>query len=315
MANVKKKTSGKNNTTGINDLNKKPRNIKNKVVTTDEVKIEVQELDTVKKQPKKTTNKNTNKSKKNTSIEKKVVNKKANNYIPTEKKPLTQEEIIKERKERNRKKYENQQKRFQEAKKVKEKKKVEIPEEVVNKKKKKYPKEEKLVKKQEIEETEEKSEEKERKEKRRFNHKSIHLTQTFINLKEKSINKINAVKEKTNDKTIPIGITEEENKKRSKRFIKEAIVYAIFLTVIDSLCIVFIDYFNFLRLFDVKALNIVVTVILCLIFNFFIAFMIDYFITKIWLRKKRKKKDDDINGDNWVNEEEYREDIENKEGE
>lgn len=298
MAKRKNKTSGKKYNKVGNNSNKKTRNNKKKNVITSATKKELKEADLVKKPTKKKS------IKKELNVE----------SVPIKKKTLKQNETIKDKKERNRKKYENKQKRIQDTKKIKEKKKIDILDETNGKEKKKL-KEEKLVKKTKNIETEYKKKEKERKEKRKFNRKSINLTQTIANIKDKGVNKINTVKEKVNDKNIPLGKSEVEKKNRFKRFVKEAIVYAVILTIIDILCVLFIDYFNFLRLFDVKALNIVVTIVVALIFNFFIAFMIDHFATTIWLSRKRKKKVDDVNGDNRINEGEYKEDIRNKEGE
>ena len=308
MANTKKKSNVKNsnnkkNSNSIN-LNKKVPTAKKKLEVPDEVKKKLKEVELVKNPTKKKTVQKTN--------------------ITVEKKVLTPEEIAKERKERNRKKYEKGQRKYQDTKKIKpikkteiheeikeEKKKIEIPDEVKSKKKKTV-KEEELVKKVDVkvESTlKEKTKEQERKERRKFNQE---FTQTLKTLKEFSTTQIDIFKEKTSDKNIPIGKTEEDNKKRFSRVIKESIIYAVLLTIFDVICILVIDYFDFLRLFDVKALNIIITIIIALIFNFFIAFMIDHFATKIWLNKKHKKKDDDINGDNRVNQREYKENIRNK---
>ncbi len=236
---------------------------------------------------------------------------------------LTQEEIIAKRKERNRKKYEKGQKKYRE---LQDKKKIvvediveEPPKEEVHikidePKKEETPiEEEELVKKtKNVEEDTIKEKEHERKEKRKTNRKTSGFTQTLNNIKEISVTKINDVREKVDDDTIPLGKTFDEKNKRSKRLIKEAIVYAIILTIINILCIVFIDYFNFLRLFDVKALNVVITVIISLIFNFFVSFMVDYFVTNIWLTKKLKKKDGEQNGNNRSIEKKHRKDIRNK---
>ena len=283
----------KNNKT--NSLNKK-HNTKKKTIIPNEINQEINEVELVKKPAKK----NNDKSIFSTG------------EVILEKKELTQDEIIAKKKERNRRKYQNKQKKYHDNKKNTLKKKIIIPDEDNTKSEKTQSTEEELVKKPVVETNENVVKEKERKEKRKLNRKSVHLTQTLANIKDKSVSKINLVKEKTNDQNIPVGKTQEEKSKRFKRIIKEAIFYAIILTIINIICILVFDYFNFLRLFDIKALNIVITIILSLIFNFFIAFMIDYFITNIWLRKKRKKKVDDLNGDNRINEGEYQEDIPDK---
>lgn len=246
---------------------------------------------------------------------------------------LTQEEIIAQRKERNRKKYEKGQKKYRdnkEKKKVIIEDKVEEPKEEIEIKlevKEEYQKavvgednevkEEIVLKKTteiEADTSSEKIKKIERKEKRKTNRKTTGFTQTLTNIKELSVNTINDVRERTNDDTIPLGHTFIEKSKRSKRLIIEAIVYAVILTVIDVLCIIIFDGFNFLRLFDVKSLNVVITIFITLVFNFFVAFMVDYFVTNVWLTKKRKKEDGEQNGNNRSFREERKKNIRIKEG-
>lgn len=304
LTNIKKNTVAVKKGAKTATVNKKSKQTKKKLEVVDEVKNEeIKEAEIVKKTTKKPT------LAKNTT-------KKTIKNEELSKKELTQEEIVAQRKERNRKKYQSQQKKYQDNRKNKEKKKIVVEDEVSNElEKSNTVNEEDLVKKVKEKETKEKGKEKERKEKRKTNRKSINFTQTITNIKELSVTKINNVKEKTSDKNIPVGKTRDEQVKRSKRLIKEAIVYMIVLTLIDVICILLFDYFNFLRLFDVKALNIVVTILIALIFNFFVAFMVDYFVTGIWVKKKRKKKVGEQDGNNRVIEEEYRENIQNKEGE
>ena len=305
MANTKsksdiKKTTPKKKTTRTKssvatEITKKPRTVKKKLEVVDEVKKDIIiEAELIKKPTK----------------------KKTTRTIVQSKKELTPEEVVAQRKERNRKKYQNQQKKYQDVRKLKEKKIIEVEDRVAdtinnnlvkekdnNELDIKKIEEDDLIKKVTSNTLTEDNKEKERKEKRKTNRKSIHLTQTLT-----------AIKEKVDDKNIPVGKTIEEKSKRSRRIIKESIVYAITLTIINIICIIFIDQFNFLRLFDVKWLNITVTAFIFLLFNFFVAFMLDYFITEIWLRKKRKKRDGDLNGDNWIIEREHQEDIKDKEG-
>ncbi len=285
----------------------------------------------------KKTNKNSGGIKKVNNSNKKVLSKKngttkkVDNRSNTNKKPvkkieqqispvvetlkehsLTQEDLIARKKEHNRRKYEKGQKKYRD----KEKKIVpEVPKEITEEPKVEVGiTEEELVKKPIEKKSEKQEKEQERKEKRKTNRKTSGFTQTLTNIKEKSVTKINDVREKANDKTIPLGRSYDEQTKRSKRLIKESIVYAILLTIINVLVITFTDYFNFLRLFDVRWLNVMVTIVISLIFNFFVAFMVDYFVTEIWAKKRRKKVGEQ-NGDSGVNKEEYRENIENKEGE
>lgn len=307
ITNIKKNSVVVKKGAKTTSVTRKPRQPKKKLEVVDEVKKEeIKETEIVKKPAKK---------KAPTQRTNVIKNNKAKEIVDKPK-VLTQEEVIKERKERNRKKYQNQQRKYQESKKNKEKKKIVVEDQVDEKlKKSDTVNEEDLVKKVKQEESKEKEIEKERKEKRKTNRKSINFTQTITNIKDISVTKINNVKDKVDDKYIPVGKTRDEKVKRSRRFIKEAIVYAIILTIIDVVCILIFDYFNFLRLFDVKALNIVVTILIALIFNFFVTFMVDYFVTGVWLNNKRKKKVGEQDGNSRIIEEEHRENIENKEGE
>ena len=170
-----------------------------------------------------------------------------------------------------------------------------------------------LVKKEEPEfKTEEQRIQEERKEKRKENLKTPGFTHTLTTIKEISVTKINTVRDKAKDIHIPTGKTNDEVIKRSKRLICEAVVYAFLLTIVNIIVILVFDYFNFLRLFDVKALNVIVTILISLIFNFFVAFMVDYFVTNVWLVKKRNKKDGDSNANNWAERRKHREDITSK---
>ena len=262
-------------------LNKKNTQLKKKLEIVDEIKnVDIKEAQIVKKN---------NQNKKSLQF--------------TEVKELTQDEIIAQRKERNRRKYQNYQKKYQDNKKAKDKKKIVIEEAIAEKiDKNDSINEEDLIKK--VKENEDLSKTRElRKEKRKVNKKSIQFTQT-----------ITSIKESVNDKNIPSGQTKEEKVKRSRRYIKESIVYAILLSIIDVICILVFDEFNFLRLFDVKALNIVVTIVIALIFNFFVAYMVDYFVTIVWLKKKNRKKVGEQDGDNWTIKGEYRENFIDKEG-
>ena len=315
---VKKGSTTRKKSSTASSTRKKPTT-KKKLVAEDALKKEIEatgEIELVEK--------TVNRKKTVSEATDKIPVKKLSSEKST-KKELSKDEIVEQRKERNRKKYQNQQKKYQEVSKTRVKKKVVVEDEVDEKAKKitlitqeethkvDITVAEDLIKKEDIPVSEEKKEKEERKETRKTNRKSDSFTKTLSNIKTKSVDKIHVVKEKTTDRNIPLGKSKEENKTRYKRFIKEAIVYAIILSIIDIGCIYFFDYFNFLRLFDVKYLNIIVTVVILLIFNFFITFMIDYFVTKVWLRSKRKEKDGEQNGDSGVNEEEYRKDIKDKE--
>ena len=299
----------------VKKTNKKEKSIKKENVVKEENVVEKESLTKEEKIAEKES------ITKEESLAKEEQTTKEENVVKKEN--LTKEEISAQIKERNRRKYENQQKKYRENK---EKKKLvveDIVEKVDEKEVKKdekealVDKEETLVKKaigKDDDKSLKKEKEKERKEKRKTNRKTSGFTQTLNNIKEMSVNKINDVREKVDDDTIPLGKTFNDKSKRSKRLLKEAIVYAILLTIINIICIVAFDDFNFLRLFDVKVLNIILTILISLLFNFFVAFMIDYFVTNVWLVKRRKKKDGEPDGNSRTNEKKHRKDIKNKEG-
>ena len=319
IKNVNLKTSDIVTKKGFNTvvLNKKRgRPPKKKLIVEDEVKkknIKEEDVKLVKKSSTKNVidNEITAKipiKKINKEITTKIPVKKISTQKPSIEKELTKEEIIAQRKARNKKKYQNQQKKYQESK-LKTKNRINTEDKTIDKEQttteitsidlvKEITTEEEInlePKKKDFVEIDS------LKEKRKENRKQSQFAKTLVDFKTKSVDTINIVKEKTTDQNIPLGKTKEEKTTRRKRYIKEAIVYSLMLTIINVFCILFIDYFNFLRLFDVKYLNIIVTVLISLIINFFVAFMVDYFVTDVWLKGKRKKKVGEQNGDSRVN--------------
>lgn len=315
VVNKKPRQNKKNNSTNITKKNVVKKNINTKKKTTSTKKK------TTNKTPKKVVRPVVKEEVKEEVVEEQVIIKDTLGIetpeIITIPKTLTPEEVIRERKERNRRKYEKGQKKYREAK---EKKKIILDDIVVEEKKEELPQVEfnedeyEITKKIVPVDTKKDLKEQERKEKRKTNVKTSGFTQTLTNIKELSVTKINDVREMTTDDTIPLGKTFEEQTKRSKRLIIESIIYAVILTIINVLCILIFDYFNFLRLFDVKALNVVVTILISLIFNFFVAFMIDYFVTEIWA-KKRRKKDGEQDGDSGFIGRKNKRNFKDKEGE
>ena len=205
-------------------------------------------------------------------------------------------------KEKNKKKYENRQKRYANNK-TPGKKKIlnidtsnlekvhkEIQNDLKKKEKiKKVSKEEKIVpvkKKGAI------------KKDKKVEKSDVNLTSTF-RIKRKEI--IEHIKEKSSDESIPLGDEKSDNRERVKRYLKEAIVYAAIITIINIIAIFVFDYVNYLKLFDVLYLNYLVTILLSFIISYIFAFFVDCLVTEIWTKIKLKKKTEGAsNGDTGI---------------
>ena len=127
------------------------------------------------------------------------------------------------------------------------------------------------------------------------------INKSINDLKIASVETYNTVKEKSSDSLIPLGKSSFDKKKRIIRYLKEAIFYAIIMTLLYLLCYVIFDYFSLLRLFDIKIFNVVVTMLISLIMNFIAAFIIDYIVTEIWAKFRRKKQEGEHNGNSGIN--------------
>ena len=111
---------------------------------------------------------------------------------------------------------------------------------------------------------------------------------------------------------IPLASDKINTKIRIKRYLKEAIIFAIIITIINLFAILLFDYVNVLKIFDVNILNIVVTVFLSLIISYLISFFVDCLVTEIWVKiKNNKNKEGDINGNTRIKQEKHRENITN----
>ena len=111
---------------------------------------------------------------------------------------------------------------------------------------------------------------------------------------------------------IPLVSDKVNTKIRIKKYLKEAIIFAIIITIINLFAILFFDYVNVLKIFDVNGLNIVVTVFLSLIINYLISFFIDCLVTEIWVKiKNSKNKVGDLNGSTRIKQKKHRENITN----
>ena len=110
---------------------------------------------------------------------------------------------------------------------------------------------------------------------------------------------------------MPLGDDKENNKKRVKVYLKEAIFYAIIITIINVLAIWIFDYVNYLKLFDIKGVNIVTTAFLSLIVSYVFSFFIDSLISEIWIKIKSKHKEGEQDGNSWFKRRKDRSNIEN----
>lgn len=200
-------------------------------------------------------------------------------------------------KEKNKQKYEARQKRYANTKNKKKKvldigtsnlEKVhkEIKNELKKKEKiKKVPDEEKVtpIKKKSVIKEEQKQDDKK------------------ANFRTKRNEIINHIKEKSSDNTIPLGNEKSDNRIRVKRYLKESIVHAIIITIINVIAFFIFDYVNYLKLFDIEYLNYIVTIILSLIISYIFAFFVDCLVTEIWTNIKTKQKMVGVtNGDSGV---------------
>jgi len=131
-------------------------------------------------------------------------------------------------------------------------------------------------------------------------------------IKELSSTLIVNVKEKTSDENIPSGDEKEDRKKRIKRYLLEAIGFSLAITFINILAIWLFDYANYIKIFDVKIVNIALTIFLSLIFNYALSFFIDSLVTELWIKYKTNAKKEGVqDGNKRINEREHKDNIQN----
>ena len=201
-------------------------------------------------------------------------------------------------KEKNRRRYQARQQKYSENVPIKKKVVLEAEQEIeqVNKEERKKiinRKEKRVIKKQEREQ-EKKHDSKIRK---LFNNINMFFTDTA-----------NKIKIRVSDSSIPLGKEKEDKDRRAKRYLKEALFYAIIITIINMIAVFIFDYVNLLNLFDIYALNIILTIIVSLFISFLIAFIVDYLLTELWIKRKRKKEGEQ-SGNSGVIKGEYQENI------
>ncbi len=223
--------------------------------------------------------------KNNSKTKKKLVNEELENELS--------KTVILSKKEINRKKYQARQQRYSKEtkKKVIDVDYTIVTNEVLNNQNKE--KDKTIVKEKKVKE-------------------EVELVKKKDDLKEET----KEVKEKKKyfvlENDIPLASDKINTKIRIKRYLKEAIIFAIIITIINLIAILLFDYVNVLKIFDVSVLNIVVTVFLSLIISYLISFFIDCLVTEIWVKiKNNKNKEGDINGNTRIEQEKHRENITN----
>ena len=110
---------------------------------------------------------------------------------------------------------------------------------------------------------------------------------------------------------IPLGRDKENNRIRIKKYLKEAILYAVLITFINMILILFFGNINLLNLFDIMIVNIGVTILLSFIISYIFAFFIDCLVTEIWIIIKNKKEGA-ANGDKGIDGRKYQKNISKK---
>ena len=101
---------------------------------------------------------------------------------------------------------------------------------------------------------------------------------------------ITNVKEKTKDDNFFIDDAEDYKKKRLKKYLRESIFFAVMITLINLVAMKIFSYANYLKLFDIKWVNIALTVVLSLIFSYAVSIFIDCIVSELWIKYQKKKQ-------------------------
>ena len=81
----------------------------------------------------------------------------------------------------------------------------------------------------------------------------------------------------------------EKKGKRFKRYVMEASIYAIIITILNIVSTFIFKNIDTINLFDIKVLNIVLTMFVILIISFLVTLFFDFLITEIWIKLKKRK--------------------------
>ena len=112
------------------------------------------------------------------------------------------------------------------------------------------------------------------------------------------------------DNDFPLGNEKDDKRKRTKKYLKESIFLAIIITLSNVISMKLFSYVNYFKIFDVKWVNIVLTVVLSLLFSYVCALFWDSLISEIWVKIKSRKQEGVLDGDKRIKEGKHRKDIE-----
>lgn len=87
---------------------------------------------------------------------------------------------------------------------------------------------------------------------------------------------------------VPTGSEAEDKKERKKRYMIDALIFAIVVPVLDLLAMLFVDIYKPFLLTNSTPLNYVITFLLDFVIIFVATYVINYLYVEIPLRKKRK---------------------------
>ncbi len=91
-------------------------------------------------------------------------------------------------------------------------------------------------------------------------------------------------------RVLPSTFLKGDRKIRKTFYLKEALIFMIILTLFDFIGFYRIKMIDMLHIFDNSIWNIVLTVTLTLLITFIGSYVIDYFVTEITLRHRKRKR-------------------------
>ena len=141
--------------------------------------------------------------------------------------------------------------------------------------------------------------------------KESHQKRTWILFKKHKKQVINPEIEDNQKEEMPLGDDKENNNKRVKIYLKEAFVYAILITIVNIVAYFVFDYVHYLKLFDLKWVNMVISIVLSLIISYVFSFFIDSLVSEVWIKIKSMHKEGEHDGNSWFKRRKNRRNIQN----